>query len=73
MASWEAVDRLAIGLLAAGVALGVVIAVAAGWHGLLIYGFLAIVLGVASIGLRVGGSVIHAASARRFERDRRRS
>jgi len=37
-----------------------------------IYGFLALVLGVASLGLRVGGTVIRNASAHRFERDYRR-
>jgi hypothetical protein len=73
VAPWDEVDRLAIGLLAAGLALGVVIAVAAGWHGLVVYGFLALVLGIASLGLRVGGTVIRNASAHRFERDRRRS
>jgi hypothetical protein len=73
VAPWDEVDRLAIGLLAAGLALGVVIAAAAGWHGLVVYGFLALVLGVAALGLRIGGNVIRSASAHRFERDRRRS
>jgi hypothetical protein len=73
LAPWSEMDRLAIGLLVAGVALGGVIAVAAGWHGLVVYGFLAILLGGASFGLRVGGGIIRDASAHRFERDRRRS
>jgi hypothetical protein len=73
LSPWNEMDRLAIGLLVAGVALGGVIAVAAGWHGLVIYGFLAILLGGASFGLRVGGGIIRDASAHRFERDRRRS
>lgn len=73
LSPWNEMDRLAIGLLVAVLALGVAIAVAAGWHGLVIYAFLAILLGAASFGLRVGGGIIRDASAHRFERDRRRS